>query len=74
MGRPVAGSAALPAGGFSGLASPLVLSRAMGPAGMLPVAHTCFSHLELPVCASLADLNTRLTTALREGGEGFGLA
>lgn len=40
----------------------------------LPAAHTCFNQLDLPAYDSYEKLRSQLLLAMKEGGEGFGLA
>lgn len=58
---------------INGLASArFVLSRTAATE-QLPSSHTCFSHLVLPDYQDLAVLRTKLTIAITESYEGFGL-
>lgn len=67
----VTGCAVLPADGFAGLRPHFQIEA--GAPTALPVAHTCFNMLVLPVCASLQQLEGKLRIALTEGLEGFEL-
>jgi E3 ubiquitin-protein ligase HUWE1 len=52
----------------------ITLMMDSGHANRLPCARTCFNELQLPIYDSLEMLQSRLSLALREGVEGFGLA
>uniref|UniRef100_A0A7S3GKY6 HECT-type E3 ubiquitin transferase n=1 Tax=Palpitomonas bilix TaxID=652834 RepID=A0A7S3GKY6_9EUKA len=69
----VCGSSVLPAGGFSKIDPPFNITPGANPRS-LPVAHTCFHQLELPLYKSYSELESRLLLAIREGAEGFGSA
>lgn len=49
------------------------IHRAFGE-NRLPAAHTCFNQLDLPSYTSYEKLRDQLLLAMKEGGEGFGLA
>lgn len=44
------------------------------PPGNLPVSHTCFSRLDVPIYSSQQDFSTKLRASLTHGLVGFGIA
>jgi E3 ubiquitin-protein ligase HUWE1 len=50
------------------------IHKEYGGPHLLPCAHTCFNQLDLPEYRSEEELQERLLLAIREGGEGFGIA
>jgi len=73
--RYVTGNPRLPAGGAAALWPKLTIQVIPAwPTTALPVAHTCVNLLDLPPYPDINVFRTRLTTALRFGDEGSGLA
>jgi E3 ubiquitin-protein ligase HUWE1 len=77
----VSGTSKVPLGGFKDLRGQrgpqrftLQKAHAADPAFALPASHTCFNQLDLPSYADPDTLRDKLLVAIREGGEGFGLA
>jgi hypothetical protein len=68
----ITGSERVPIKGLS--AVKIVLQKSGDDDHRLPVAHTCFSTLDLPRYSSPGKLDTALRVALEFGTEGFGLA
>jgi E3 ubiquitin-protein ligase HUWE1 len=75
----VTGTSKVPLGGFRDLrgqrgSQRMTIEKAFGSSEALPVAHTCFNTLSLPEYADADTLREKLLIAIREAGEGFGLA
>jgi len=75
----VTGTSQVPVEGFGSLRgangpTPFTIARVVGGDDRLPQSHTCFNTLDLPMYGSMQVLRKRLLTAIRLGGEGFGLA
>lgn len=75
----VTGTSKIPVEGFSSLRgvngpTPFTIAKIPGGDERLPQSHTCFNTLDLPAYSSMQTLRKRLLTAIRLGGEGFGLA
>jgi E3 ubiquitin-protein ligase HUWE1 len=74
----VTGTSKVPLDGFQDLRGSrgvqiFSIHKAFG-ANNLPCAHTCFNQLDLPEYKSEEELKEKLTLAIREGSEGFGIA
>ena len=65
----ITGSSSVPPGGFREL--PIQIESCRRYRDRLPTAHTCFNKLDLPSYSSRDMLRQQLTTAIREGTEGF---
>ncbi|XP_065060278.1 apoptosis-resistant E3 ubiquitin protein ligase 1-like [Rhopilema esculentum] len=65
------GSAQLPPGGFKNL-NPMFQINSHPGTDVLPLAHTCFNMLCLPVYSSKDKFKRLLLIAVNEGSEGFG--
>ncbi|RYE83406.1 MAG: hypothetical protein EOO65_04005, partial [Methanosarcinales archaeon] len=76
----VTGTSKVPLGGFKALQGQrgphkFTIEKAFSSEDALPQSHTCFNTLTLPASYTSADvLREKLLIAIREGGEGFGLA
>jgi E3 ubiquitin-protein ligase HUWE1 len=67
----ISGSFKVPLGGFKELGFEIQKSY---DKDSLPVAHTCFNSLDLPEYESKEILKDKLTKAILEGNESFGIA
>ncbi|EGR33680.1 ubiquitin-protein ligase, putative [Ichthyophthirius multifiliis] len=65
------GAFKVPFGGFE--ANPIEIFDKQGVVNSLPIAHTCFNKLELPVYQSKQQLQQKLIQAITEGSKGFHL-
>ena len=63
----VTGSGAVPAGGFAHMARRIAIV-ASGDPDALPISHTCFNALELPLYPSREMLRDKLLYAIRNSG------
>lgn len=72
------GADAVPAAGFRALRDPPLLVQSMGRGGgavaSLPMAHTCFCQLDLPMYASREELRTQLLKAMELGQGVFAIS
>lgn len=75
----VTGTSKVPLGGFKALRGQrgqpqkFTIEKTYTSADSLPVAHTCFNTMNLPVYTDPDSLHEKLLIAIREAGEGFGL-
>lgn len=65
----LSGSFSVPFGGFKDFA--LKIERIPNNKEALPVAHTCFNQLDLPIYDSKEIMKEKLLIALTEGSKGF---
>ncbi|XP_075250288.1 apoptosis-resistant E3 ubiquitin protein ligase 1-like isoform X2 [Convolutriloba macropyga] len=71
----ITGSCRLPVGGFKELQPQIEIRQHHSvPNDHLPIAHTCFNRLLLPIYTSYQSLQKMVLLALNEGSTGFGLA
>eukprot|EP00835_Amoeboradix_gromovi_P003986 NODE_287_length_11752_cov_0.494036.p1 type:complete len:2554 gc:universal NODE_287_length_11752_cov_0.494036:10993-3332(-) len=75
----ITGTSKVPMDGFKGLQGNVGIQKFQihkdyGHVQRLPVAHTCFNQLDLPLYESYEQLNKQLVLAIHECTTGFGLA
>ena len=75
----ITGTSKVPMDGFKGLQGnngiqKFQIHKDYGGVDRLPVAHTCFNQLDLPLYETYEQLNKQLTLAIHECSTGFGLA
>jgi len=68
----ITGSSKVPHGGFKD--APISLIKGSNDTSSLPIAHTCFSELEIPLYESKEQFYEKLLLAISEGKEGFYIA
>jgi len=67
----ISGSTKSPFGGFKN--KQIKITTTSGDVSKLPMGHTCFSELEIPVYKSKEAFRDKLLTAMSEGKEGFAI-
>ncbi len=71
----ITGSSTVPAGGFTSLSRSIVIAAASMGADSLPVSHTCFNTLEMPLYPTRDVMREKLLFAIRNcGATDFGMA
>lgn len=75
----VTGTSKVPLGGFKALRGQrgpqrFTIQKVPARHDSLPASHTCFNTLDLPSYTDAEVLRDKLLIAIREGGEGFGMA
>jgi len=68
----ITGSSSIPYGGFK--ETKITIIKNNKDTDSLPIAHTCYSELELPNYTSKEVLEKKLRFAISEGKEGFHIA